>query len=174
MGHQPGDGADSTWAQRGEVLRLDREGGSIRGIACEVFGDRRYRGKVERILRHSHGNGHTEMTADDLDFMAAVQRLSSTDQTRFLIAMHREMLATSTRPNRDYQLTRLDKVEKQIEIRDHVERQNALTRGRPIGLTRLPPAPVPPHTDELPATVQVLLKRWRSRREGTEPPGSGT
>jgi hypothetical protein len=33
-----------------EVLRLREEGWSIRAIAAEVFGEERYRGRVERIL----------------------------------------------------------------------------------------------------------------------------
>jgi hypothetical protein len=49
MGY-PGS-ARSTAAQRAEVRRLRGEGWSIRAVASEVFGDRRYRGRVERILR---------------------------------------------------------------------------------------------------------------------------
>jgi hypothetical protein len=37
-------------AQRAEVVRLRDGGWSIRAIAAEVFGDRRFRGRVERIL----------------------------------------------------------------------------------------------------------------------------
>ncbi len=40
----------STASQRVEVWRLRAEGVSVRKIAEEVFGDRRYRGRVERIL----------------------------------------------------------------------------------------------------------------------------
>ena len=40
----------STEAQAARVLELERLGFSIRAIAAEVFGDRRYRGRVERLL----------------------------------------------------------------------------------------------------------------------------
>ena len=38
-------------AQRSEVARLAAEGVSVRVIALRVFGDARFRGRVERILR---------------------------------------------------------------------------------------------------------------------------
>ena len=40
----------STQAQAARVHELERLGFSIREIAAEVFGDRRYRGRVERLL----------------------------------------------------------------------------------------------------------------------------
>src|ERR1700738_587935 len=43
--------AKSSPEERGEVIRLAGEGVSVRRIAVEVFGDSRYRGRVERILR---------------------------------------------------------------------------------------------------------------------------
>lgn len=43
--------AKATAAQRAEVERLAAEGVPIRAIAARVFGDARYRGRVERILR---------------------------------------------------------------------------------------------------------------------------
>lgn len=43
--------ARATAAERAEVLRLHGAGESYRGIAAEVFGDRKYRGRVERIIR---------------------------------------------------------------------------------------------------------------------------
>jgi hypothetical protein len=47
-----GEGAKATTAERAEVVRLREDGWSIRRIAAEVFGDVRYRGRVERILHH--------------------------------------------------------------------------------------------------------------------------
>ena len=47
------DGEGTTAAQRFEVERLAAGGMSVRMIAAEVFGDARYRGRVERILRRS-------------------------------------------------------------------------------------------------------------------------
>jgi hypothetical protein len=43
----------STPAQRAEVVRMREAGWSIRKIAAEVFGDPRFRGRVERILANS-------------------------------------------------------------------------------------------------------------------------
>jgi len=48
---QFGRGAKATAAQRAEVERLAAEGVSVRQIAAQVFGDSRFRGRVERILR---------------------------------------------------------------------------------------------------------------------------
>ena len=48
---QFGRGAKATAAQRAEVERLAGEGVSVRQIAAQVFGDARFRGRVERILR---------------------------------------------------------------------------------------------------------------------------
>jgi hypothetical protein len=48
-----GQGAKSTAAQRAEVVRLSADGVSYRRIALAVFGDVRYRGRVERILHPS-------------------------------------------------------------------------------------------------------------------------
>ena len=48
---QFGRGAKATAAQRAEVERLAAEGVSVRQIAVQVFGDARFRGRVERILR---------------------------------------------------------------------------------------------------------------------------
>jgi hypothetical protein len=42
--------AKATGAQRAEVERLAAKGATVRAIAEQVFGDRRYRGRVERIL----------------------------------------------------------------------------------------------------------------------------
>ena len=47
---QFGRGAKATAAQRAEVERLAAEGVSVRQIAAQVFGDARFRGRVERIL----------------------------------------------------------------------------------------------------------------------------
>jgi hypothetical protein len=43
--------AKATAAQRAEVERLAEAGHSVRAIAAEVFGEARFRGRVERILR---------------------------------------------------------------------------------------------------------------------------
>jgi hypothetical protein len=45
-----GRGAKATAAQRAEVERLAAEGVSVRRMAAQVFGDARFRGRVERIL----------------------------------------------------------------------------------------------------------------------------
>jgi hypothetical protein len=51
MSERAGRGRRATAAQCAEVWRLSREGVPIRRIASEVFGDARFRGRVERILR---------------------------------------------------------------------------------------------------------------------------
>jgi hypothetical protein len=51
MGSPQGLTAKASAAQRAEVERLAAEGLSVRRIAAAVFGDERYRGRVERILR---------------------------------------------------------------------------------------------------------------------------
>jgi hypothetical protein len=53
--NQFGRGAKATAAQRAEVERLAAEGVSVRQIAAQVFGDARFRGRVERILHRPAG-----------------------------------------------------------------------------------------------------------------------
>jgi hypothetical protein len=53
--NQFGRGAKATAAQRAEVERLAAEGVSVRQIAVRVFGDARFRGRVERILHRPAG-----------------------------------------------------------------------------------------------------------------------
>jgi hypothetical protein len=67
-------------AERAEVLRLRRAGGSIRAIAAEVFGDVRYRGRVERILARDEvvaavAEGPGELMLDGLAPMEAIRVL---------------------------------------------------------------------------------------------------
>jgi hypothetical protein len=48
---QSGRSRVATEAERAEVRRLAAEQASVRQIAEQVFGDRRFRGRVERILQ---------------------------------------------------------------------------------------------------------------------------
>jgi hypothetical protein len=90
MGHLLGEGALCTPAEREEVWRLDEEGGSIRGIAGEVFGDRRYRGRVERILRRSRRDPAADMDAEDYALMRDFEALDLTDLLLVLSETTRE------------------------------------------------------------------------------------
>lgn len=65
-----------TGEERSEVLLLRQEGRSIRAIAAEVFGDVRYRGRVERIL--ASGEGATASLGSEpvsLDSLATVEAI---------------------------------------------------------------------------------------------------
>jgi hypothetical protein len=64
-------------AQRSEVVRLAAEGVSVRAIAAQVFGEARFRGRVERILREPSALGPVEPVGlADLSGLSPAETLS--------------------------------------------------------------------------------------------------
>jgi hypothetical protein len=113
----------ATHAQADEVRRLAAAGGSKRTIAAAVFGDARYHGRVERILRREQEPRPAQRPAQDAS--AASPTLPS---FRELLNRHRERLAAADElpPLKEIEL--LMKLERQLKVEEMVERANALTR----------------------------------------------
>lgn len=127
---QHGQGAVASPAQRAEVERLRGDGGSIRGIAVEVFGDARYRGRVERILAKPARSaaGSLSLPADplleDVDFSA----LGTTELTRLLVERRLAWWAASGKAPPMSELKVLLDVERRLQAFEQVERLNRLHR----------------------------------------------
>jgi len=115
----------ATDAQVEEVRRLAGEGASRREIATIVFGDPRYRGRVDRILRKSEGPTTLEPTPRN-----HLPSGDASDTRRWLREMldrHRERLAGEELPSLQ-EIKLVMELERRLEAVETVEQANALTR----------------------------------------------
>jgi hypothetical protein len=111
----------STSAQRAEVVRLREAGGSIRAIAAEVFGDQRFRGRVERILASSsRGFGNAAEDAS-LDGLAPMQAIRILYERRLAMLLSGQVAPSMT------ELVKLLEVQRRLDGFDQYERLRALT-----------------------------------------------
>jgi hypothetical protein len=125
-----GDGRNrvATAAQCAEVERLSQQGVSVRAVAKQVFGDVRYRGRVERILREPVPSNRLEAAhVDDLarsgppaETVPAVRAALS----RYAARVERGELQPSLA-----ELLKLLDLERRLLAFDLLERMNASTRG---------------------------------------------
>jgi hypothetical protein len=131
MGGRP---AKATAAQRAEVVRLATEDAPIRAIAEQVFGDRCYRGRVERILRSPDraakiappgraADGPGAQPSDPAPPEATATLRAAFDRQIARIA------AGEFDPSPGELRTLLD-IQRRLETRETLERLNALTRNR--------------------------------------------
>lgn len=119
-----GHGSGASERRGAEVRRLRMEGLSIRAIAEAVFGDRRYRGRVERIL-----SSQDEPVAEAVDVEAEeFDRLGSAAVLRLLFERRLRVWFESGKapPMRELR-TALD-VRRQLEALEAIERVKDLTR----------------------------------------------
>jgi len=128
-----GHSAKSTPAQRAEVLRLHAEGRTIRAIAEEVFGNERFRGRVERIIgpKRTSGSG-SEYTVppgvelEDVDFDALTHlELAQLLMDRTL----RYWAKTGATPSMNALSKQLD-VMRRLQNMESIERMRELTSER--------------------------------------------
>jgi len=110
---------------------LAAEAVSERKIAEIVFGDARYRGRVERLLRKRSSASPRELPgehapASDKGTAADEQELPS---IRELLNRHRRRLANAGELPSLKEIDLLLKLEQQVEAQETLERLNALTRG---------------------------------------------
>jgi hypothetical protein len=117
---QRGQGAVATAAQRTEVERLRGEGVSIRLIAARVFGDARYRGRVERIL--ASPSGFVPLAADPILDGVDVSALGTTELTRLLVERKLALWALSGKAPPMSELKSLLDVERRLQSFEQVER----------------------------------------------------
>jgi hypothetical protein len=104
------------------VRRLAAEGAPIRGIAAEVFGDERFRGRVERILRAPE---QPEADVRVLDAQVVTNAVPVVRQAfgRYLA----RVAAGIERPSLNDLLKALE-LERRLQAAEMVEQMNALTR----------------------------------------------
>jgi hypothetical protein len=108
---------------------LAAEGLSERKIAELVFGDARYRGRVERILRPRSSSPACELPGEQ----ASAGDKSTGDELelpsiRELLNRHRRRLASSGDLPSLKEIELLLKIEREVEAGEELEHLNALTR----------------------------------------------
>ena len=120
----------STERERDDVRRLAKEGASIRGIAEAVFGDRRYRGRVERILRAPAPRPARKLPRrePEIDLDRLLPKDAVVPSLRELAATKREQLERAGVDVCLRELNALLKLERQLDASEELERLNAITR----------------------------------------------
>jgi hypothetical protein len=129
-----GRGARATAAQRAEVERLAGEGVSVRQIAARVFGEARFRGRVERILGRPAG----EPVAVSLPLEPELEgidplELGTDALIRLLFERRLAWLATNGKAPSLSELRSLLEVQRRLRAAEAVER---LRPKRKDGMTR--------------------------------------
>lgn len=111
----------STSAQRAEVVRLREAGSSIRAIAAEVFGDQRYRGRVERVLAPSLRGFAGGAEGVSLDGLAPMEAIRVLYERRLALLVSGEAAPSMT------ELGKLLDVQRRLDGFDQYQRLRALT-----------------------------------------------
>jgi hypothetical protein len=119
-----GRGAKATAAQRAQVRQLIAEGRSIRQTAAEVFGEARFRGRVERIIRAPTIDPVSSPTASD----AEVSELTTTELIRLFLDRRLAWLAKRETPPSGNEIQQLLKAQLMLHHREALERSIATTR----------------------------------------------
>lgn len=112
------------------MLALADEGVTQRAIAKEVFGDARYRGRVERILREraisrAPGRPVPDLSKEELDAFD----VGDISVARELVARWERALAESEEVPDLAEIDRLLRIKRQIAAVEMVRRANAIARG---------------------------------------------
>jgi hypothetical protein len=119
----------ATSAQVVQIRSLAAEAVSERKIAELVFGDARYRGRVERILRPWSAASARQLPGEQApgndNGTGAEPELPS---IRELLNRHRRRLANSGELPSLKEIELLLKLERQLEAQEELEHLNALTR----------------------------------------------
>ena len=123
-----------TRAQRDRVLELAAEGASQRAIAEAVFGDARYRGRVERILRAdaaaSNGASVPRNSGKEEAPKEAFTPESDLELFRELVSRSERAMLESDHPPSLLDIDRLLKIKRQLEALETIDSMRALTRER--------------------------------------------
>jgi hypothetical protein len=109
-----------------DVERLHAEGVSVRQIAEDVFGDKRYRGRVERILARSGRPAPCVPEPGLLD--VDVDALDWIELTQYLLDRTRRSWAKSGKLVRPSELRALLDVQRRLDEARRVERLTVMTR----------------------------------------------
>ena len=123
----------ATAAQRAEVTRLAAEGLSIRQIAVEMFGDKRFRGRVERILATPVTASVTSavpMSTDAALEAVDIASMETPTLIRLLVRRRLEALAASGEEPSLTELRSLLDLERRLMAFDELERARARARAK--------------------------------------------
>ncbi len=128
-------GRPPAWSneQRGQVLALADTGIPQREIAETVFGDARYRGRVERILRSRHSTRSAPPPSPAGGTLEAERDLllsSELETAKELVARYERSLVESGEVPSLPDIERLHRVRRQLEAWEMVEQARALMRRR--------------------------------------------
>jgi hypothetical protein len=119
----------ATPAQVKQVRSLAAEAVSERKIAELVFGDARYRGRIERLLRPRSSPPARELPGEhDLGDKGSGANEPELPSIRELLSRHRRRLASSGDLPSLKEIELLLKLERQVEAQEELEHLNALTR----------------------------------------------
>jgi hypothetical protein len=114
----------ATEAQCAQVRRLVAEGASLRQTAQVVFGDVRFRGRVERILR-------VEVSKEPSPDPSVPERLGSAEAVPTVRAALARYLARVERGDVQpsvAEMVKLLDLERRLQVFESIEQLNALTR----------------------------------------------
>jgi hypothetical protein len=134
MSSMPSPGRRPSWKkeERERVLELAEQGASQREIAEAVFGDARYRGRVERILHtHAAGSNGSDYARRDAGEETSARPRPSSDLELFheLVARaERSLLEGDEAPSLS-EIERLMRVKRQIDALETIEWARRLARG---------------------------------------------
>jgi hypothetical protein len=124
-----GRGAIANAAQRAQVRQLIADGRSIRQTAAEVFGNARFRGRVERIMRSPTTPSASSPTASD----AEISGLTTTELITLFLERRLAWLATRETPPSGNEIQQLLKAQLMLHQRQALERSIVGTRESALG-----------------------------------------
>ena len=121
-----------TDGEREQVLALAAEGRTQRAIAEQVFGDARYRGRVERILKEQTLSPAGGRPASRLAQAEMEETFDASDVTiaRELVARYERSLVQSEEVPSLADIERLLRIKRQLEAAETIERMRVLYRER--------------------------------------------
>ncbi|MDX6413665.1 MAG: hypothetical protein QOH23_1075 [Gaiellaceae bacterium] len=126
-----GDGGRNrvaTAAQCAEVERLSRQGASVRAVAKQVFGDVRYRGRVERILHAAVPSNRLEAAHVD-DLAGSAPPAETVPAVRAALSRYSARVERGELQPSLAELLKLLDLERRLRAFESLERMNASTRG---------------------------------------------
>lgn len=126
-----GDLRKAALGERAEVLRLRAEGVSVRDVAARVFGDRRYRSRVERIVdadRRGQRSGPCAITEPSRE--VDLPELEAVESFRSLYERSIEALRRQAKPPSGSEVKALMAVHQRLEAMEALDRMRRLTGGQ--------------------------------------------
>jgi hypothetical protein len=113
----------STAAQRADVRRLAATGASVRAIAAQIFGDARFRGRVERILQRppEAAEAPEAIRAREAE-LRAFAKLTPTAQMRWMFERRLALWAARDEPPSTRELLSMADLYRRLHSLEQLER----------------------------------------------------